>query len=221
MKLLHISASPRHDISHSRKVGQMLVDRLCSATPFRITRRDLARTPPPYPNADFAAASVCPDARRNDGHRRALGTSERLIAELEGADAVVVDTPMHNFTVPATLKAWIDLVVRPGRTFQSTPNGKVGLLPDRPTILVVASGGPVGPAPSGQQDFLTPYVRYLLATIGIRDLEVVTMDCLARGADAVERAEADAIAKLDGICSRVLSALDRKTQACSELRVNR
>ena len=60
-------------------------------------------------------------------------TSQALIAELEACDAVVIGTPMNNYTVPATLKAWIDQIVRIHRTFRSTPQGKVGLLQDRPS----------------------------------------------------------------------------------------
>lgn len=213
MTLLHISASPRDALSHSRKIGQVLVDRLCAETDLEVTRRDLAQTPPPWPDARFAEASLCPEDQRTDQHRRDLEVSESLIAELEASEILVIDSPMHNFTVPATLKAWIDLVVRPNRTFRGTPAGKVGLLRDRPVVLIMASGGPVGDTPPAQTDFLTPYVRYVLGTIGLTDLHTIRLDSMRRGAEAVDRAETAAMARLDGITAHVRDQLDRQAFA--------
>jgi FMN-dependent NADH-azoreductase len=118
--------------------------------------------------------------------------SEALIRELEAADVLVIATPMNNYGVPAPLKAWIDQIVRINRTFRSTPAGKVGLLRDRPAWLVVASGGWfTGPSPIGtpaQPDFLTGYVRAILATIGIKSLSVVTLEGVTRGPDVAAKA---------------------------------
>jgi FMN-dependent NADH-azoreductase len=108
---------------------------------------------------------------------------------------------MHNFCVPAALKAWVDQIVRIHRTFASTPGGKVGKLRDRPAWLIVASGGWFsGPSPTGtpaQPDFLTPYVRTVLSTIGIYDLNILTLEGVTRGADIAEAAIARARAALD------------------------
>lgn len=213
MTLLHISASPRGSLSHSRKIGRILVDRLCAETGLKVTRRDLVQTPPPWPDARFAEASLCPEDQRTDQHRHDLEVSETLIGELEAANALVIDSPMHNFTVPAAFKAWIDLVARPNRTFRGSPAGKVGLLADRPVVFIMASGGPVGDQPSAQTDFLTPYVRYVLATIGLTDLHAICLDSLRRGPDAVDRAETAAMARLDGIMAHVGERLERQAVA--------
>ncbi|MGD8378634.1 MAG: NAD(P)H-dependent oxidoreductase [Gammaproteobacteria bacterium] len=151
-----------------------------------------------------------PATQRGAGHRRDLAASEALVEELEAADIVVIDMPMHNFTVPAAFKAWVDLVVRPGRTFRTSPGGKVGLLADRPVVLVVACGGRVGGATGGQPDFLTPYVRHVLATIGLRNLTVVRMDSLLRGSKAAAAAETNALSTLDGIARHVLAGVGRR-----------
>ncbi len=213
MPLLHISASPRGPLSHSRKIGQLMVDRLRAETGLEVTRRDLAQTPPPWPDARFTVASLCPVDQRTDQHRRDLEVSESLIAELEASDVLVIDSPMHNFTVPATFKAWIDLVVRPNRTFRGTPAGKVGLLADRPIVLITASGGPVGDRPPAQTDFLTPYVRYVLATIGLTDLSTIRLDSLLRGPEAVDRSEKAAMAQIDGIAAHIRDRLVRQAVA--------
>jgi FMN-dependent NADH-azoreductase len=176
--LLHVTVSPRGDASHSRRIGRELVARLGAA---RVIERDLAGEPPPYPDGRFVAASLMPADDREPAHVEALALSERLIGELEVADLVVIDAPMHNFTVPAALKTWIDLVVRPRRTFRSTPAGKVGLLADRPVFVVVACGGPFGDGPADQPDFFTPYLRHVLATVGIASVHVLRLDGLLRG----------------------------------------
>ncbi len=113
--------------------------------------------------------------------------SERLITELEAADFVVIGTPMNNFTVPSTLKAWIDHIVRIRRTFRSSPEGKIGMLRDRPLIVVSAHGGYCGDIPPGQPDFLTPYLRAIFATIGIQTVAFLRLEGMSRGPDAVAR----------------------------------
>ncbi|SDH24072.1 FMN-dependent NADH-azoreductase [Paraburkholderia phenazinium] len=194
--LLHISASTRGDASHSRRIGRQLVDELQRrhGGPLRVIARDLAAQPPAYPDRSFVEAALMPQAQRGATQAEALALSEELIAELEGADALVIDTPMHNFTVPAVLKAWIDQVVRIGRTFVSSREGKEGLLQDRPVFLVVACGGavPEPPTPSGQIDFLTPYLRYVLGTIGLRNVSALRLTSLARGAGEIAQADAHA-----------------------------
>jgi len=116
---------------------------------------------------------------------------------------VVIDTPMHNFTVPSVLKAWIDHVVRVGRTFRTTANGKVGLLRDRPVFVVVACGGSVNASDvhteadsttsagdhRGQTDFITPYLHYVFATIGLTDVRTLRLEGLRRSGE--DRAQAD------------------------------
>ena len=89
-----------------------------------------------------------------------IAQSEELIAEIESSDFVVIGTPMHNFTVPSALKAWIDHVVRARRTFKMTKEGKVGRLHDRPVFVAVSSGGRFSGERARQPDFLTPYLKH-------------------------------------------------------------
>jgi FMN-dependent NADH-azoreductase len=92
---------------------------------------------------------------------------------------------MHNFTVPAALKLWIDHVIRINRSFRSTPQGKVGLMKDRPTFVLVSSGGIHTGERAKQADFLTPYLRYALASIGISDVHFFLLQGLVFGPEAV------------------------------------
>jgi FMN-dependent NADH-azoreductase len=202
--ILYISCSPRGPTSYSLTFAEELLARLHRSHPAAaIQRRDLAADPPTFVDAAFCNAILDPASPP-----KAFAQSETLISELERADAVVIATPMHNFTVPAVLKAWIDQVVRIHRTFTSTPAGKVGMLADRPVFIVIASGGWFsGPSPTGtpaQPDFLTPYLRAILATIGLRDIHILTLEGVTRGPVMLERAVSLARQSLD----RVLPCVD-------------
>jgi FMN-dependent NADH-azoreductase len=95
---------------------------------------------------------------------------------------------MHNFTVPAALKLWIDYVLRIHRTFAATPEGKVGLMRDRPAFVIVGSGGFHCGEHARQRDFLTPYLRYALGSIGLQSLHFLLLQGLVRGDEAVNEA---------------------------------
>ena len=197
--ILLLRAGPRGADAFSNRMADEVVDRLRLHHPdATVVTRDLATTPPPFPDAAFSAAILAPPA---DPVAPALALSEELIRELEAAAILVIATPMHNFGVPAALKAWIDHIVRIHRTFASTPAGKIGLLANRPAWLVVASGGWfTHPTPTGapaQPDFLTHYLRIVLSTIGIHDTRVLTLEGVTRGPDMVERAWSRARAALD------------------------
>jgi FMN-dependent NADH-azoreductase len=206
--ILHLRCSPRGAAAFSSRMAEEVVARLLRHhAGAEIVFRDLAAQPPPLVDAGFSAAILGPPLWPSGEVPPALLASEVLIRELEAADVLVIATPMHNYGVPAAMKAWVDQIVRIHRTFASTPGGKVGKLRDRPAWLVVASGGWfTGPSPSGaaaQPDFLTPYVRAVLGTVGIYRLHILTLEGVTRGADIAEAAFAGARAELD----RVLPAL--------------
>lgn len=184
--LLHLNVSPRGDASTSRRAGRLVRQRLAvERGGLTVIERDLATEPLPPIDAAFTHASLAVASSCDDADSAALALSESLIAKLEAADIVLITTPMHNFTVPASLKTWIDLVVRPERTFARTPQGKQGMLRDRPVLAVVSCGGRFGDGPGGQQDFFTPYLKYVLGTIGLSRVEVVRMESMTRGPDHV------------------------------------
>lgn len=175
--LLVVECSPRLRQSVSRAASAGLVERLCQSNPdLRVVRRDVARDPPSLVDEAFIEAMQVPASARSPTQRAALAQSERLISELEDSDALVLSTPMHNFTVPAGLKAWIDQVLRVDRSFRRTPKGKVGLLANRPTYVVVAAGGALTGERAKQPDFLTPYLETVLNTLGIHSPDFIYVD---------------------------------------------
>jgi len=164
--ILHIDASAHFDTSTSRAASAKIVKDLNGT----ITRRDLAADPLPFIDAAWADARLMDPATRSDADADLLALSDSLIAELQAADTIVIGAPIYNFSGPATLKAWMDLVARPRVTFQYTPDGPEGLLNGKKAIIVVASGGvPVG-AP---MDFLSPHLKLFLGFIGINDVEIL------------------------------------------------
>lgn len=142
----------------------------------RLVERDLVRDGPTAISESHADAVI-------NGEVEGAGTfdqSEKFIRELEDCDRLIIATPMHNFAVPAVLKLWIDYVVRTDRTFTRRDGVKVGLLPDRPALVVLASGGLSNGAGAMQPDFVTPYLTHVLATIGIKDVRFAYLQGLGR-----------------------------------------
>ncbi|MYM69337.1 flavodoxin family protein [Pseudoduganella sp. FT55W] len=170
-KILHISASARGEESVSYGLSLKAIAQLREQHPdARVVLRDLCAEP--LPHVDSLYSNTLARYQGGAAHavgRSSLAWSDLLIEELKAADALVIATPMHNFTVPSSLKAWLDHVVRIGVTFNSTSEGKIGTLPDRPVYIAISRGGPR----DRQPDFLEPYLRAILPTIGLKDLRFV------------------------------------------------
>ena len=200
MKILHVSCSSRGAFSESSRLSRRIVDLLRHLRPEAIlVERPIGEEPVPHVDADYAQAQQAPvDTAAQGG---STSCSDALIQELESADTVVIGTPMHNLMVPSTLKAWIDHVVRARRTFGMTPEGKAGLLRDRPVFVAIASGGVFSGANARQPDLLTPYLRLVLGTIGLKDLHFFSIEGTAFGADRVAKAR---------------DAADERLRACFE-----
>ena len=195
--ILRIDCSPRGPAAHSARMADELLAALEAKQPgAKVLRRHLAESPPPLIDAAFAAAMRDHQTAELARGVPALQQSEALIGELENTDLLVISTPMHNFTIPAALKAWIDQVVRFGRTFRGTPEGKIGLLKDRPAFVIVSSGGYFTPPRANQPDFLTAYLASILTTIGIRDITIFPMQGLTRGDAALSEAYATVRAQI-------------------------
>lgn len=195
MKILHIRCSPRGAASESSRLSRKIVGLLMELDPGSVVvERPLGETPVPHLDGSYASAQHAPALEVT--HTGSTSISEVLIEELEAADAVVIGTPMHNLAVPSALKSWIDHVVRAGRTFEMTLKGKVGTLADRPVFVAVASGGVFSGDRARQPDFLTPYLRLVLSTIGLTDVSVFSVEGTAHDAESVAKARAATDARL-------------------------
>lgn len=208
-RILLLNSGPHSEASHGYRLAKELIA-ASGISDAQITERDLVRTPIPPIGREYALAVT--------SHASSDATeftwSEKLIVELEQHDMLFIITPMHNFTVPAALKLWIDHVIRINRSFHSTPQGKVGLMQDRPTFVVVSSGAMHVGARAKQVDFLTPYLSYALASIGINDVHFFPLQGLAFGAEAIALAVDEARPRLTEKLTEKLA--ERVTEGVTE-----
>lgn len=188
MKILHIDCSPREE-SHSRKLSAALVVKLKTQHPqAAVVQRDLGRNPIPHACGGYAAVLSSPGALTAEQTSEATTLSEELIKEVEAADAVVIGTPMNNFAVPSVFKAWLDQILRMGRTIGENAMGqKVGLLRDKPVYIGIASGGVFMGERARQPDFMTPYLNAAFGCIGLTSLQFFALQATAfRSAEELE-----------------------------------
>jgi FMN-dependent NADH-azoreductase len=191
--LLQINSSLAGEAAASTGLADRLVAGLKAANPSLVTlRRDLEGTELPHLDAGRLAALGKPAAARTPGEAACVAAADALIAEVAAADTLVIAAPMYNFAAPSQLKTWFDYLARAGVTFRYTASGPVGLLTGKRAVLVTTRGGEHRGRP---QDHLVPYVRTMLAFLGITDLEVIYAEGLALGEDprrrALERAQSD------------------------------
>lgn len=107
--------------------------------------------------------------------------ARQALAELQAADIVVIGAPMYNFSVPSTLKAWLDHVAKSGVTFKYTEQGLVGLLQGKRAIVVTASGGVYSQGPYAAADFVVPLLKTSLGMMGITDVDVIRVEGASSG----------------------------------------
>jgi FMN-dependent NADH-azoreductase len=166
---LLINSSPRQDESITRDIAGAVAHQVAATSGGQVVHRDVAEGLP-FLTAEWVGAAFTPPEERTEAQHAALAFSDALVAELQAADTVVIGAPMYNFSVPAALKAWIDLVARAGVTFRYTPNGPKGLLSGKRAIVVISSGGVTVGDPV---DFESGYLRHVLGFLGISDVEIV------------------------------------------------
>lgn len=187
VRILKVDSSSRVQGSVTRELAAALVQKLVEQYPQAVVHeRDVARGALPHVDESWVNANFTGADERNAEQRHKLALSDQLVKELQTADVVVIGVPIYNFSIPAALKAWIDLVARAGVTFRYTSEGPEGLLTGKKAYLVVASGGV---AVGSQMDFATSYLRHLLGFIGIEDVELVSADRLnINNEQAIEKA---------------------------------
>ncbi|MDB6065983.1 MAG: FMN-dependent NADH-azoreductase [Pedosphaera sp.] len=202
--ILLIQSSPRGLESYSEKVARAIVGDLEERHPgANVVVRDLAQNPPPHVGQAFVGGLSTGPEQRTPEQTKALVLSDVLIDELLAADIIVLAIPMYNFGLPSTLKAWIDHVVRIGRTVSYSQKGPEGMLKGKRAILVLARGGVYSDGPAKPMDFQEPYLRTVLGFIGITDIDVVPVEGLAMSAIGPEKAVASAMARSREILSQV------------------
>jgi len=169
--LLHIDSSPLGQRSISRSLSHEFVEQWKRLHPQgQVITRDLTATDLRPVDAEWIAAAYTPENGRTPRQIQVLSLSDALIAELEAADEYVFGVPMHNFSIPSTLKLWIDQVARTGKTFAYSSAGAAGLLKNKKATFLVASGGVYSPETQmASFNFVEPYLRSVFGFIGVTD----------------------------------------------------
>lgn len=176
--LLKIDSSPMGERSISRKLTDEFAKTWINAHPSgTVISRDLIEMDIPVINRGWVAAAYTPEKARTAEQNEALGVSDSLIADLQEADEYVVGVPMHNFSIPSTLKLWIDQVMRAGKTFAYGSGGAKGLLTGKKATLLMASGGVYEHGTAlAALNFVTPYLRTVLGFMGITDVNFIAAE---------------------------------------------
>jgi FMN-dependent NADH-azoreductase len=181
--LLVVDSSARHVRSHTRHLTQLFVRHWRALSPqSEVLHRDVGAAPPPPVDAAWVAAAFARPAERTEDMRRALAVSDALIAEVERADVLLLGAPMYNFGMPAQLKAWVDQVVRVGRTFSFDPTR-----PDDPyrpllagkSLVLVTSRGDRGFGPGGalaHLNHLDPHLATVCRFVGIAPVATIAVE---------------------------------------------
>jgi len=182
--ILRVDSSMRTEGSVSRDLADKLIEKLNNDNT-QITLRDLAQGIDLIDEA-WIGANFTDPSERSDEQKATLAKSDELVSELHDADTIVITAPVYNFHVPAALKAWIDMVARARETFRYTENGPVGLLTGKKVYVVMTSGGTVM---GSEYDFVTGYLKHVLAFIGLSDVTFIDSSGLMLDAGKAEKAE--------------------------------
>ncbi|SDS87435.1 FMN-dependent NADH-azoreductase [Pseudomonas asplenii] len=193
-RVLIIESSARQQDSISRQLTQQFISQWKAAHPAdEITVRDLAKSPVPHLDINLLGGWIKPQEQRSEIEQASLERSNELTDELLAADVLVLAAPMYNFAIPSTLKAWLDHVLRAGVTFKYTDTGPQGLLTGKQAYVLTARGGLYA---GGTQDHQEPYLRQVLAFIGIHDVNFIHAEGLNMGGDFHEKGLNQAKARL-------------------------
>ena len=204
--------------SHSRSLSQRFVSQWLAQRPQDTTTyRDIGQHPPASVSHDLIAASFTPEAQREPWLHETLAESNQLADELIAADILVIGVPMYNFGMPAALKAWIDQVVRPGKTVDIDTSNPADpytpLLADRPrhAIILSARGG-VGFGPGGELEALNhlePALITALGFMGITQIHQIAVEGQELGGEVL----ASSVAQANAAVGALVQQLQQATQA--------
>jgi FMN-dependent NADH-azoreductase len=200
MKLLHVDASVLSAGSVSRLLTAETVAAWKAAHPdTTVEYLDLAADAPPHFGADALGAKIGMQAQPTEAQLRENALSEKLVSQFLAADVVVIGAPLYNFSIPTQLKAWIDRLAQPGRTFKYTETGPVGLAGGKTVIVASSRGGVYSTTEGGQAtEHQESYLKVIFGFFGITDVRFVRAEGVAMGdapkAAALAAARSDILA---------------------------
>ena len=192
MKFYQIDSSARKDGSTSRALAKKLLDKIKKPED-EVIYRDLDDEMV-FVSGLTESGMKIEEKDRTEHHKKMFELSDKLVSELKESDIIIISAPIYNYGPPATLKAWADLAARVGETFRFKPDGRrEGLLSNKRAFLVITSGGT---KLNSNEDFLTPWLKFILNFFGIDKVDVVSADQMALD---FEKSIKDAEAQIENI----------------------
>ena len=192
MKIYQIDSSARKEGSTSRQLSKKLLNKIKKPGD-EIIYRDLDDEMLFISKLTESGMKI-PLEKQTEDHKKMFELSDKLVLELKESDIIIISAPIYNFGPPATLKAWSDLAARVDTTFKYTPDGKrIGLLKNKKAYLVITSGGT---KLNSNEDFLTPWLKFILNFFGIEKVETISADQMALD---YEKSIRDAEAQIENI----------------------
>ena len=175
MKIYQIDSSARKEGSTSRALAKKLLEKIKKPGD-EVIYRDLNEEMVFVTGLTESGMNIKKEDQ-NENHKRMFELSNQLVKELKESDLIIISAPIYNYGPPATLKAWSDLAARVGETFRFKPNGRrEGLLKNKKAYLVITSGGT---KLNSKEDFLTPWLKFILNFFGIEKVETIYADQMA------------------------------------------
>ncbi|TWC65134.1 FMN-dependent NADH-azoreductase [Herbaspirillum sp. SJZ099] len=195
MQILHLDSSILGPASASRVLSAAVVEELLTLHPAaQVNVRDLAQTPIAHLDGAIAAGFRQPGTVAEDAAVRSEhALSETLVSELLASDVIVLGVPMYNFSVPSQLKAWLDRIAQPGRTFRYTETGPIGLSGDKAVIVTSTRGGMYSSGPAEIMDHQESYLKAFFGFLGIQRVRFVRAELLTKGAELRSKSMREAL----------------------------
>jgi FMN-dependent NADH-azoreductase len=164
----------------SIQLGNAIVNKLQAAFPDSTVKiTDLLKKNFPHLEEAHIASFFTPEEARTPENLEAIKHSEQSIQEIKDADIIVIGAPLYNFSIHSVLKAWVDHITRAGITFKYDENGIQGLIKDKKVYLAISSGGVYSEGPMKAMDFVEPYMRTILSSLGMTDITVFRVEGLS------------------------------------------
>ena len=184
--LLVIESSPRPASASTTLTHKFAAEWQQKNPGGKIITRNVFTQPAPMVSEGWIQAAYTPVNNRSEEQKKALAVSDEYINELIKADTIVIGAPMHNFNVSSPLKAWIDQIVRAGRTFSISDGGYKGLLDGKKKVIVASARGGEYTGDYAFLDQQTPYLKLILGFIGLTDVHFAYASNQSRGPEAAE-----------------------------------
>jgi FMN-dependent NADH-azoreductase len=173
-KVLHIMSSPKGGASVTRKLGDAIIEKIREKYPdAEVKERDLAAEVFPHLDELQIGSWFAPADARTPEQATAVQLSDEAIEEMHDADIYVIGAPFYNFSIPSTLKAYLDHIVRPGITFRYNEQGKPeGFFKNKKAYVATASSGVYSEGTFQSFDYAIPYLKFILGFVGVTDISI-------------------------------------------------